>query len=113
VNKGDHTTLVKPFPISVAFPHAFRDVLAEPDAPTVDRATLPKDLGVKPKSGGVGVERMDYTKGVLERFRGIKRFWEKYPRYQGALTFVPLGAPSRTHIKRYQTFCRYCPPTLW
>jgi trehalose 6-phosphate synthase len=53
---------------------------------------------------GVGVERMDYTKGVLERFRGIERFLEKYARYQGKFTFVQLGAPSRTHIKRYHDF---------
>ncbi|MBI4051264.1 MAG: trehalose-6-phosphate synthase, partial [Elusimicrobia bacterium] len=47
---------------------------------------------------------MDYTKGVLERFRSIERFLEKYPRYQGEFTFIQLGAPSRTHIKRYHEF---------
>ena len=50
---------------------------------------------------GVGVDRMDYTKGILERFLAIERFLEKYPRYQGVFTFVQIGAPSRTHIKRY------------
>jgi trehalose 6-phosphate synthase len=50
---------------------------------------------------GVGVDRVDYTKGILERFRGIERFLEKYPTYQGQFTFVQIGAPSRTHIKRY------------
>ena len=104
VNKGGHTTLVKPFPISVAFPDAFQDAPAEPGAPTGDRTTLLKELGIKTKFLGVGVERMDYTKGVLERFHGIERFLEKYPRYQGAFTFVQLGAPSRTHIKRYHDF---------
>jgi trehalose-6-phosphate synthase len=104
VNKGGHTTLVKPFPISVAFPDAFQDVPAEPGAPTEDRAALLKEMGIKTKFLGVGVERMDYTKGVLERFHGIERFLEKYPRYQGAFTFVQLGAPSRTHIKRYHDF---------
>jgi len=49
----------------------------------------------------VGVDRIDYTKGILERFRGIERFMEKYPPYQGGFTFVELGAPSRTHIKEY------------
>ena len=51
---------------------------------------------------GVGVDRVDYTKGILERFRGIERFLEKYPAYRGQFTFVQIGAPSRTHIKRYQ-----------
>ena len=104
VNKEGHTTLVKPFPISVAFPDAFQDVHDEPaDAPE-DRAALLKELGVKTKYLGVGVERMDYTKGVLERFRGIERFLEKYSRFQGEFVFVQIGAPSRTHIKRYHDF---------
>ena len=50
---------------------------------------------------GVGVDRLDYTKGILERFLAIERFLEKFPRYQGVFTFVQIGAPSRTHIKRY------------
>ena len=50
---------------------------------------------------GIGVDRVDYTKGILERFRAIERFLEKYPNYQDKFTFVQIGAPSRTHIKRY------------
>ena len=49
----------------------------------------------------MGVDRIDYTKGILERFKAIERFLEKYPAYQGGFTFVELGAPSRTHIKEY------------
>jgi trehalose-6-phosphate synthase len=104
VDREGHTTLVKPFPISVAFPDAFQDVHDEPAGSVVDRATLVRELGVKAKYLGVGVERMDYTKGVLERFRGIERFLEKHPRFQGEFAFVQIGAPSRTHIKRYHDF---------
>lgn len=50
----------------------------------------------------MGVDRLDYTKGILERLRGIERLLEKYPQYQGQLTFIELGAPSRIHIKQYQ-----------
>jgi trehalose 6-phosphate synthase len=50
---------------------------------------------------GIGVDRVDYTKGILERFLAIDRFLEKYPNYQRKFTFVQIGAPSRTHIKRY------------
>jgi trehalose 6-phosphate synthase len=60
-----------------------------------------KDLGIKGKHLGVGVDRIDYTKGILERFRATERFLEKYPAYQGDFTLVELGAPSRTHIKEY------------
>jgi trehalose 6-phosphate synthase len=88
----------------VAFPDSFQDVASDPEAPPVDRDALLKEAAIKTKYLGVGVERMDYTKGVLERFRGIERFLEKYPEYQGAFVFVQLGAPSRTHIKRYHDF---------
>ena len=100
VERGGQTTLVKPFPISIAFP-------GQSNASKVSKATKPtkesllKDLDVKGKHLGVGVDRIDYTKGILERFKAIERFLEKYPAYQGGFTFVELGAPSRTHIKEY------------
>ena len=53
---------------------------------------------------GVGVDRIDYTKGLIERFRGIERFLDKYPQYIKKFTFVQFGAPSRINIKRYQDF---------
>ena len=97
------TTIVKPFPISVAFPSAFQDVFGD-EEPRQDKAAMLKGLGVKARYLGVGVERMDYTKGILERFWAIERFLEKYERYQGEFVFVQLGAPSRTLIKRYKDF---------
>jgi trehalose 6-phosphate synthase len=72
-----------------------------PDSAYEQRASLLKSLGVRAALMGVGVDRLDYTKGILERFLAIERFLEKYPRYQGVFTFVQIGAPSRTHIKRY------------
>jgi trehalose-6-phosphate synthase len=45
---------------------------------------------------------VDYTKGILERFRGIEHFFELYPSFQRRFTFVQIGAPSRTMIDRYQ-----------
>jgi len=50
---------------------------------------------------GVGVDRIDYTKGIPERFRALEVFFERYPNYAGQFTFVQIGAPSRTHIRRY------------
>ena len=51
---------------------------------------------------GLGVDRVDYTKGIPERLRAVERFFEKYPAYREKFTFIQIGAPSRTHIKRYQ-----------
>ncbi len=101
VNRRGHITLVRPFPIGVAF--AEGTTLAGFDTGSIylERAAMFKELGVEATFMGVGVDRVDYTKGILERFRGVERFLEKYPSFQGQFTFVQIGAPSRTHIKRY------------
>ncbi len=101
VERLGHTTSVKPFPISVAFPAEKLGGLTRPGKEPA-KALMFKDLGVRANFLGVGVDRIDYTKGILERFRAIERFLEKYPAYQRQLTFVELGEPSRTHIKEYR-----------
>jgi alpha,alpha-trehalose-phosphate synthase [UDP-forming] len=100
VDREDHRTVVKPFPISVDF----QEISASPrsgESPYTERVNLMRGLGVTASFLGVGVDRVDYTKGILERFLAIERLLEKYPTYQGKFTFVQIGAPSRTHIKRY------------
>jgi trehalose-6-phosphate synthase len=101
INRRGHITRVRPFPISVAISEPTADFQAKPGSVYLERAALFKELGVEATFMGVGVDRVDYTKGILERFRGIERFLEKYPAYRGQFTFVQIGAPSRTHIKRY------------
>jgi alpha,alpha-trehalose-phosphate synthase [UDP-forming] len=99
VNKGGHFTLVRPFPISVDFKET---QASEHKAIRVQRDALLRQLGVEADYLGIGVDRLDYTKGIPERFRGIERFLERYPSYVGRFSFVQVGAPSRTHIGRYQ-----------
>lgn len=99
VQRLNHTTAVRPFPISVDFAEPPTEVRAE--SGYEERGSLLKALGVEAARMGVGVDRIDYTKGILERFLAIERLLEKYPEYQGIFTFVQIGAPSRTHIKRY------------
>src|SRR3989338_4344300 len=53
---------------------------------------------------GIGVDRLDYTKGILERFRSVENFLLSNPRYHGRFTFVEMAAPSRTAIPRYAEF---------
>jgi trehalose-6-phosphate synthase len=102
VNREEHRTAVKPFPISVEFPSAPR-IQPEQNA-YLERVELLQESGVQALFLGVGVDRVDYTKGILERFLAIERMLEKYPVYQQKFTFVQIGAPSRTHIKRYHDF---------
>ncbi len=101
VNRSGHFTLVRRFPISVAFCGADSNP-RPPKSPPIVRAELFKALGIQASLMGVGVDRVDYTKGILERFRGIERFLEKYPAYVKRFSFVQIGAPSRDQIKRYQ-----------
>jgi trehalose 6-phosphate synthase len=95
VVRGQRTTHIRPFPISVA-----TDVLNDPTP--VTRQTLLAELGVTAEFIGVGVERVDYTKGLPERFRAIRRFFERWPEYRKRLVFVQIASPSRTQIPRYQ-----------
>jgi trehalose-6-phosphate synthase len=100
VNREEHRTVVKPFPISVEFPESPAPAEAGESIYT-ERVTLLRELGVEAAFLGVGVDRVDYTKGILERFLAIERLLEKYPVYREKFTFLQIGAPSRTHIKRY------------
>ncbi len=95
VARNQHVTLVKPFPISVA--PRFID-----EPPATSRAALLQELGIDVEFLGVGVERIDYTKGLPERFAAIRRFFVQYPDYRGRLTFVQVAAPSRSRITRYR-----------
>jgi trehalose 6-phosphate synthase len=90
VNRAGHLTLVRPYPISVA-----TDRLQ----PAMDRGELPQYARVPYL--GVGVDRIDYTKGIPERFRGIEAFLDNCPSYHGRFTFVQVASPSRTEIRRY------------
>jgi trehalose 6-phosphate synthase len=102
VNRQGHLTRVRPYPISVAFPE--NQASNESPSAGAERAALCAELGIEASLLGVGVDRVDYTKGLLERFNAIERFLEWHPAYQQRFTFVQIGAPSRTDIERYKTF---------
>jgi len=95
VTRGQRTTLVKPFPISVA-----PEFVLHP--PETTREDVLRELGISCEFLGVGVERLDYTKGLPERIRAVGRFFERWPEYRERLVFVQLAAPSRSSITRYQ-----------
>jgi trehalose-6-phosphate synthase len=103
VNRQGHVTRVRPYPISVAFAENGHAVNESRNAGE-ERAALFGELGVEGSLLGVGVDRVDYTKGIIERFRGIEHFLDLYPAYQHRFTFVQIGAPSRTEIDRYKHF---------
>lgn len=95
-------TAVQPFPISVQ-PWVERNVL-EGDELAASVASLREQHQLGDTFVAVGVDRIDYTKGLPERFRACERLLEQYPQYRGRFTMVELGAPSRTHIPRYREY---------
>jgi trehalose 6-phosphate synthase len=101
VNRQGHLTRVRPYPISVGLQENGNS-LQPHRSMNEEGAALCNELGVSATLVGVGVDRVDYTKGILERFRAIELFFELYPSYQRRFTFIQIGAPSRTNIDRYQ-----------
>jgi trehalose 6-phosphate synthase len=94
-------TAVKPFPISIAFSDLQTELSNNIQSRAVYTKQIFKKIGFRSKYLGVGVDRIDYTKGIAERFLAVERFLQKYPDYIGQFTYIGIGAPSRTHIKRY------------
>jgi alpha,alpha-trehalose-phosphate synthase [UDP-forming] len=102
VNRGERMTMVRPFPISIVMP----TVTEHEEKPNAHKqqAELLQEIGVDALYVGIGVDRLDYTKGIVERMLAVERFLEKYPQYQGRFSFVQIGAPSRIYIQRYKDF---------
>jgi trehalose 6-phosphate synthase len=97
---GGRPTLVRPYPISIEWPN--RWVSSAPPVAECRRSVL-AELGLRPDAMlGVGVDRLDYTKGIEERLLAVEQALERFPQLLGKLTFVQLAAPSRTLIERYR-----------
>ncbi len=101
ITRNNHTSSIKPFPISIAFSND-QNKSEEDDKVEIDK--IRKSLDIKTKYIGLGVDRLDYTKGILERLKGIEIFLTKYPQYKTHFTFIQIAAPSRTKIKKYHDF---------
>jgi len=81
-----------------------RDFATRATAPTVERRLRQLQHQFRGRRVLLGVDRLDYTKGIPERFRALERFFELNPGYRRRFTFVQIGAPSRTDIERYKNF---------
>ncbi|HZR11049.1 MAG TPA: trehalose-6-phosphate synthase [Myxococcales bacterium] len=99
IHSGE-TTLVRPYPISIEWPNHWAQ---ESPPAAACRKEVFAELGLKADALlGVGVDRLDYTKGIEERLLAVEQLLARFPQFQGRFTFVQLAAPSRTAIERYQ-----------
>ncbi|MDD5156086.1 MAG: trehalose-6-phosphate synthase [Candidatus Omnitrophica bacterium] len=97
VVRANKETFIRAFPISVD-----GYIGAQPAKEELEQIKrIRQEFQLQDKLVAVGVDRIDYTKGILERILAIDRFLEKYPEYRHKFVFIQLAAPSRTHIKRY------------
>lgn len=100
VIQGGHRTVVRPYPISIEWPVRWLEGVP-PIAET--RAQVRQELGLAPDAlVGVGIDRLDYTKGIEERLSAVNELLLRYPDLRGKFTFIQLAAPSRTKIERYR-----------
>jgi trehalose-6-phosphate synthase len=101
IHYGGNPTEVRRYPISIEWPPV--PLASQPPVPEC-RASVRAALGLGAEvSLGIGVDRLDYTKGILERFAAVERLFELEPRWIGRFAFIQIAAPSRSSIDEYQS----------
>jgi trehalose 6-phosphate synthase len=96
------STAVRHYPISIEWPPA---PLADVKSVREARLAVRERLGLPNNHWlGVGIDRLDYTKGIIERFNAVARLFELEPRWVGRVTFVQIAAPSRGSIGDYRDY---------
>jgi trehalose 6-phosphate synthase len=99
---------VRPYPVSVAFDGS----KPERRTPRLSREELLKKFGLHCETLIVGVDRMDYTKGIVERLMAVEKLLEEHPFYLERLTMVQIAAPSRSRIPSYRNLRRQVEETV-
>ena len=100
VTLGGHETLVRPYPISIEWPPA---ALAR-QAPVEEcRRAVRARFGLSPDARiAVGIERFDYTKGIVDRMRAVDVLLQSRPEWRGKLVFIQAAAPTRSKLGAYK-----------
>jgi trehalose-6-phosphate synthase len=99
----DKETLVESYPISIEWPTD--EVAASWPAVADCRRRVFERLGLRDGTClAVGIDRFDYTKGILERLHAVERLLEKHPQWAGRFVFVQVAAPTRSSLEEYRSF---------
>ena len=102
VSHREQTTAVKRYPISIDWPPE-PALVAEPVEKCREAIRLRHNLPLS-HFVGIGVDRLDYTKGIEERLRAVERLFEQQPTWIGRFTFIQIAAPTRASIEDYQIY---------
>jgi trehalose 6-phosphate synthase len=98
--RGGHLTRVRPFPIGIDFEEHARKACGPEVQSHADKWR--KELGNRHRFLGIGIDRVDYTKGIPERLWAVDRLLESYSEFRGKLLFLQVAVPSRMQIAEYQ-----------
>lgn len=93
-------TAIRPFPISIDFQQISADVRQGEVDEEMD--SLRREYGLDGRLIGLGMDRIDYTKGIPERLKAFGQLLSRYPEYHGKVVFMQVGVASRTHIDAYK-----------
>ncbi len=99
----DDDTFVESYPISIEWPSA----AVTTAWPSIEqcRLNVMRRLGLAPDARiAVGIDRLDYTKGILERMLAVERLLEQHPEWIGRFALVQVAAPSRGVLDEYRQF---------
>jgi trehalose 6-phosphate synthase/phosphatase len=94
---GDRIVKVDAFPMGIdyeKFANASKDPLVQKSVRSVKRT-------VGERKVILSVDRMDYTKGILQRLNSYDEFLDRYPQYKGKVTMILVAVPSRSHVEQY------------
>jgi trehalose-6-phosphate synthase len=100
ITRGGKSTIVRPFPISIDF--EWHDRMSRSLGVKDEMGRWIRRMGTKPEFLGIGIDRIDYTKGIPERLRVLDRFLENNREYRGRFAFAQVGVPSRAQIEDYR-----------
>jgi alpha,alpha-trehalose-phosphate synthase [UDP-forming] len=100
VTRKDHETLIRPYPISVDF-EGINELACAPEVTRAQEA-LTEEFGLAGLKVLLGLDRIDYTKGIPERLLAIDRMLTKHPELKEKIVFLQMGEISRIHIPKYK-----------
>jgi trehalose-6-phosphate synthase len=99
----DHTTQILARPISISYQSLNERAQSRSTERTME--DLKKLHVFEPDVRiGLGVDRLDYTKGLLKRFWSLDSFFQQYPHYRGKFTFIQIAVPTRGDVEAYRQY---------
>jgi trehalose 6-phosphate synthase/phosphatase len=106
-----HVCHVAAFPISIDI-QAFREAAS---SSTADEQMRKLQERYAPGGGaiGLGVDRLDYSKGLPEKLKALEFLWERYPEFKGRFTFIQIAVPTRTDIEAYDELSDKVERQVW